>query len=563
MDLYHFAYFRNLFYFVSDCQIVFFAAFTLIAYFLLVNLHPLRNALSTSLPTLIPKYLFPLSIGIILIYFLIVILYAFSPLYLDHGEASVSVIGFLLKGNYELYPSLISGKFYGVPYGPALFLLQKWFYLIFGDSIEASKLVGVLGSIFSFIILYLAICNRKNSKTSLYLIAYVLIVFLQYSSWTFWNRSEPLIMFFMGLALFGIRQKNIYFSLFLLSISFGFAVNLKITSVFYMLPIFLLSLERKSARFHIATICLSLLIVILPFLYKNISFFNYLDLIKLASNEKMYFKLFLDCLTFSFLYYFIPTILILLYLSKHKENLKDFFLKYKFPLITLFVCLVVVNIMGAIAGGGKLYLLPFMPLFVYFWSKLINTEFIFEYVKISNTKLLIILSLLLGLTFSTVPPCGLKTGYMLLRFSKNLKKDAIPRQVINDLRNIDKQYPDLTIHMGLGEYSGYKYTYYRPALVYMGNPYYIDFAIFMAYQNAEMLDRKRLAQIFEACKIDIWLIPKGNVPFRMANWIDEIPHSERKQLFDQQLRNSFLNNYDLINSSKFFDIYKCKTLRES
>jgi hypothetical protein len=33
--------------------------------------------------------------------------------------------------------------------------------------------------------------------------------------------------------------------------------------------------------------------VILPFLYKNISFFNYLDLIKLASNEKMYFKLFL------------------------------------------------------------------------------------------------------------------------------------------------------------------------------------------------------------------------------------------------------------------------------
>ena len=81
----------------------------------------------------------------------------------------------------------------------------------------------------------------------------------------------------------------------------------------------------------------------------------------------------------------------------------------------------------------------------------------------------------------------------------------------------------------------------------------------MAYQNAEMLDRKRLAQIFEACKIDIWLIPKGNVPFRMANWIDEIPHSERKQLFDQQLRNSFLNNYDLINSSKFFDIYKCKT----
>ncbi len=167
MDLYYFGFFRNLFFLISDYQIVYFAAFTLIAYFLLVNLHPLRNALSASLPTLISKCFFPLSIGIILIYFLIVILYAFSPLYLDHGEASVSVIGFLLKGNYELYPSLISGKFYGVPYGPALFLLQKWFYLIFGDSIEASKLVGVLGSIFSFIILYLAICNRKNSKTSL------------------------------------------------------------------------------------------------------------------------------------------------------------------------------------------------------------------------------------------------------------------------------------------------------------------------------------------------------------------------------------------------------------
>jgi len=342
-----------------------------------------------------------------------------------------------------------------------------------------------------------------------------------------------------------------------LSISFGCAVNLKITSVFYMFPIVLLSLERKSTWFHTTIICLSLLIVILPFLNKNISFFNYLDFIKLATNEKMYFRLFYDCLKFSFLYFFIPTTLILLYLSKHKDNLKNICLKYKFPLITLFVCLVVVMIMGAKAGGGNLYMLPFMPIFVYFWSKLINIEFNYQYVKLSNTKLLIILSLLLGLTFSTVPTSVLKTGYMLLKFSINLKKDAIPRQVINDLRNIDRQYPELTIHMGIGEYKDYKYTYYRPVLVYRGNPYYIDFPAYMAYQNSKMLDRKQLAQIFEACKIDIWLIPKGNIPFRMENW------SDGKPLFDQQLRNSFLNNYDQINSSKFFDIYKCKVLRKS
>jgi len=555
MDLYYFHSFRNLFFFISDYQIVFFAAFTLIAYFLLVNLHPLRNALSTSLPTLIPRYLFPLSIGIILIYFLVVILYAFSPLYLDHAESSVSIIGFLLKGNYELYPSLISGEYYGTPYGPNLFLLQKWFYIIFGDSIEASKLVGVLGSIFSLIILHLAIRNRYNSKTSLYLIASALIVFLQCSSWTFWNRSEPLIMFFIGLALFGTRQKNTYFSLFLLSISFGFAVNLKVTSVFYMLPIFLLSLERKSIWFNTATICLSLLIMILPFLYKNISFFNYLDLFKLVSNKTMHFELFYKCWKFSFLYYLTPTILILLYLSKHKEHLKHILLKYKLSLIALFVCLVVVMIMGAVEGGGMLYMLPFMPLFVYFWSKLINIEFIFKYVKISNVKSLIILSLLLGLTFSTAPPCVLKTGYMLLRFSINLKKDAIPRQVINDLRNIDRQYPESTIHMGIGQSKDYKYTYYRPALVYMGNPYYIDFPIYMIYQNAKIEDRKQLAHIFEDCKIDIWLIPKGNAPFSMGNWVYDKP------VFDQQLRNSFLNNYDQINSSKFFDIYRCRKVR--
>ena len=146
---------------------------------------------------------------------------------------------------------------------------------------------------------------------------------------------------------------------------------------------------------------------------------------------------------------------------------------------------------------------------------------------------------------------------MLLEFSKNLKKDAVPRQIINDLRNIDNQYPDLTIHMGLGEYKDYKYTYYRPVLVYMGNPYYIDFPIYMAYQNANMVDRKQIAQTFEACKIDIWLIPKGNIPFAMGNFaVKHIP------LFDQELRNSFLNNYVQINTSKFFDIYKCKIHKE-
>jgi hypothetical protein len=554
MDLYQFDFFYNLFCIFSKYQVVFFATLTLISYFLLVNLIPLRNALSTSLSILFPKYLFSLSIGIILTYFLTVILYAFSPLYLDHSESSVSIIGFLLKRNYELYPSLISGKFYGVPYGPILFLLQKWFYIILGNSIEVSKLVGVLSSIFSFIILYFAIHNHNNYKKGLYLIAYILIVILQFSNWAFWNRSEPIIMLFIGLALFGIRQNNIFFSLVLLSISFGFAINLKITSVFYMLPIFLLSLKQKSTWFHTALICLSLLITVLPFLYKNISFYNYLDYIRLARNEKMCFTLFYDCLKFSFLYYFIPTTLFLLYLTKHKEHLKRVLIKYKLPLIALFVCLVAVMLMGAKTGGGKLYMLPFMPIFVYFWSKLINIEFDSQHAKISNTKSLILLSLILGLLFSTIPTSMLKTGYMLLRFSRNLEKDAIPRQVIDDLKKIDRQYPDFTIHMGIGEYKDYKYTYYRPALVYMGNPYYIDIPIYMAYQNANMLDRKQLDQIFKDCKIDIWLIPKGNTPFYMGNFAgNHIP------LFDQQLRNSFLNNYGQINSSKFFDVYKCKT----
>jgi hypothetical protein len=556
MDLYHFDFFYNIFFLFSKYQIVCFATSTLILYFLLASLHTLRNVSGASLPALISKYLFPLSIGIILIYFLIVILYAFSPLYIDHAESSVSIVGFLLKRNYELYPSLISGKFYGAPYGPVLFLLQKWFYIILGNSIEVSKLVGVLSSILSFIILYFAIHNHYNYKKCLYLIAYILIVFLQFSNWAFWNRSEPIIMLFIGLALFGIRQKNIFFSLVLLSIGFGFAVNLKITSVLYMLPIFLLSLRRKSTWFHTAVICLSLLIMILPFLYKNISLSNYLSFIKLAKNEKLYFNLFHDCLKFSFLYFFIPTTIFLLYLSKHKEHLKHVFLKYKLSLIALFVCLVVVMIMGAKTGGGKLYMLPFMPLFVYFWSKLINIEFESQYVKISNTKSLIILSLILGLTLSTIPISMLKTGYMLLRFSKNLEEDAIPRQVINDLENIDKQYPDLTIHMGIGEYGDYKYTYYRPALVYMGNPYYIDFPLFMAYQNAKKLDRKLLAQIFQDCKVDIWLIPKGNIPFNIENF--SVNHIK---LIDEQLLISFLNNYSQINSSKFFDIYKCKTIR--
>ena len=557
MDLYYNTFFHNIFCLFSEYQIIFFAASALISYFSLVILHHLRNILSTSLPTLIPKYLFPLSIGIILIYFLIVVLYVLSPLYLDHGESSVSVLGFLLNENYELYPSLISGNFYGVPYGPVLYLLQKWFYIVLGYSIEASKLVGVLCSILSFIVLYFAINDRYNPKKYLYLIAYIPFVFLQFSSWTFWNRSEPMIMFFIGLALLGIRQKNIFFSLVLLSLSYGLAVNLKITSVFYMLPIFLLSLRRKSVWFHASVICLSLLIVVLPFLYKNISFSNYLDFIRLAKNEKMYFSLFHECLRLSFLYYIIPTILFLLYLSKHKEHLRYVFLKYKLPLIALFVCLAAVMIMGAKAGGGKLYMLPFMPLFVYFWSKLINIEFDSQSLKISSTKSLIILSLIIGLTFSTLPTSALKSGYMLLRFSKNLKKDAIPRQVIDDLRSIDKQYPDFTIHMGIGECKNYNYTFYRSALVFMGNPYFIDFPAYMAYQNSKMLDKKQLAQIFEACKIDIWLVPKDNVPFRMMNW------SDGKALFDQQLRNSFLNNYQQIDSSKFFDIFICKALTES
>ena len=106
--------------------------------------------------------------------------------------------------------------------------------------------------------------------------------------------------------------------------------------------------------------------------------------------------------------------------------------------------------------------------------------------------------------------------------------------------------------MGFGKYETYRMTFYRTNLVFEGNPYLVDPLAMMDMQLAGMDIPSQTINALQSGFIDIWLIPKGDDPFTLRNWYN------KKFIFDDRFRKSFLDSYRLADRSRFFDLWYFK-----
>jgi hypothetical protein len=107
--------------------------------------------------------------------------------------------------------------------------------------------------------------------------------------------------------------------------------------------------------------------------------------------------------------------------------------------------------------------------------------------------------------------------------------------------------------MGYG--GKYALTYYRPVLVFSGNPYLID-AVFE--MDAALLGMKmppKTLEILASCQTKIWLIPKGDVPFKLNTFYDGV-----RETFSDELKSTFLATYELREQTRYYDLWFCKKI---
>jgi hypothetical protein len=125
-----------------------------------------------------------------------------------------------------------------------------------------------------------------------------------------------------------------------------------------------------------------------------------------------------------------------------------------------------------------------------------------------------------------------------------------------------RDHPNKTIEMGYGGWnSKYKLTYYRPLLVFAGNPLTLDAMALGDMQLVGIAIPPGTLEYLQECKTQIWLIPKGDRPFEMINvysLMDRRLFPER-MVFSDEFRQIFAERYRKQPASKYFDIWECGT----
>ena len=95
---------------------------------------------------------------------------------------------------------------------------------------------------------------------------------------------------------------------------------------------------------------------------------------------------------------------------------------------------------------------------------------------------------------------------------------------------------------------------YRIFSVLRGHPLHIDFAAWedLAYVG---VDEKTIVRFIGTCEVPTWILPLGT-PFTKLSWYTKHP------ILSDDFRRIFSTNYKLIQTGKFYQVWKCRSSAE-
>jgi len=205
-------------------------------------------------------------------------------------------------------------------------------------------------------------------------------------------------------------------------------------------------------------------------------------------------------------------------------------------------------------GAGIHHLIPFVHIFYYLSVLNINKMHFNESIR-RQLFYSIAACAILALFASTT----LKVYHKQFSFIKNIIRDS-HRDVGGDIENILKTYPGARVSMGYGvlDLENYSLTFYRPILLFQGHPCLIDAASLMDFRKSGIGIPPETIKAISSCYIEIWLIPKNTEPFTMESYYRD-ENNKTVKLFSNEFQEAFHGNYKLINQTRYFDIYSCKS----
>jgi hypothetical protein len=479
--------------------------------------------------------------------FAVLIRYLFYPSYLNHIEAAVAAVSWLGWEGYPLYPRLDTGDAYGLPYGPSLFQMTGFFLWLFGPSIGASKVLGLmafaLSQVLSFVTLRRSRASVAEALTMTGVQCVVLAGFTD-QGYVFGVRSDALLFLAAQIAVLTGTSAPTMLTAGAFGLLGGICVNLKIHGGFYILPAFVYCLSRShSTAAGLRLTCVAGLAAAIslavPFGANNVPLFEYYYYFQVLKHSSWNRWLFEQNIVFVGML-LVPLLSIY---ALFTPKLSRAFLWFVAALV---LCMTIVIFPAAVTGAGTYHLLPFLPSVVWGFlvmrreasESLLNVRARGRYEGLSA-------GLMAALLFGYGPIVISSWGTVLHKFAET----PLVGEAVAEIDRALDDNPGLKVAVGPGAAS-FDAQSLRVIPVFRGNPLPIDSSSWSTFEPTGISD-EILRRAISECRVDMWLLPSGS-PFVM------ISHLNGRNIYSADVLADFTATYMKQLSGRAFDQWICQ-----
>jgi hypothetical protein len=489
--------------------------------------------------------------GLVLIgFFAADLSYCLSSAFWDHNESTVGIQSWMFWRGDAVYQNLVTEQRYSAPYGPYVYIIVGLCQGLTGPGVLATKLMPCAAGAAAIILFWLALRRSVSTRVALLFTCLLAALSLRLGPFAFWSRPDPFLLLCVTTGLVVAARKGLANTV-LLGVALGVAINLKIQSALYFIPIAMIAIRNGfdlAALANAAAIALA--VTILPFLvFPQIALGNYLGILRLVGKRGFGFleyRLSLEWLVTVSL----PLAGAFLFHQTTSDKRPDALdANDRRVLGSILVAAVAILIFASKLGAGPHHFLPLIPIILLFAVEQKEKGRTFRW----QPSIAGVIGY--AFCFSWLFSCGLVAiGSAYSLSTDAIRKEAEAAGAIRDLRQLVDEHPAYT-WLGGAALGGLPIdSPYHLQLVFKGMPPGVIPPAQMDFQLARFreVDLTKLEkEIREKYGRPIaWVVPKGSLPFGMKTAFDQ-----SHPLFSEKFQREFAEGFAKGGSSKFFDFY--------
>jgi hypothetical protein len=475
--------------------------------------------------------------------FAVVIAYVLYPGYVDHTEPQIAAVSWMYLRGDAVYPPLDRGDVYGLLYGPVLYEANAWILRLLGPSIWTSKILGALAFAGAQATCAAAFVRSGAKRTeALTLTAVLCLLLAGYPVNAYVTRADAPLVLCASLALLVVVSTEGAAAGLILGVLAGLATNLKMHGAIYIFPLIVFHVFRQG-RLRVADgigVCIGGLSgLLLPFLPANVSVGQYVRYFLLAGDQQLDPAKTWSVSLFAFTLLFPPCWLFVASRVSFPRSVWAL-------VISTGACMCVALLTGSSIGSGSHHLLPFLPTTA--WLSF------FIYTRAAHVPRIksIVVGVLAFQIVTMLPFALFAWNYLAVRYRTS--RQPI-QEAAEEIRRTIESNPGKTVAIAPDDYvdSAVPLAFLEPVPVFAGNPLPLDPAAWMDLERVLPNDAL-VRSVLGTCRVDMWLVPKGNAPFTGRSYYTKGP------LFSDEARASFNSAYVKVASGAAFEEWRCRSI---